>query len=221
MKNIIIVSILILSTHLKVQSQRFAYTGKAWSLGMSVQPVSSFYQKNDKLKINALSSSIALSKKIRKGFYPTLGYTYTKSNEPFDVNPRTLDVNALNIQDAHSINTGILIQKHLLVTQQRRISSGCFRQTMSLILAPEYNYMFTNGSRINKSNGEFALKMGVCIFNSYSGTASKTILWDFYYRKGFTPIVAYDDKFGKQQFYKDEIGIQLRIIFRQRYDFLK
>ena len=81
--------------------------------------------------------------------------------------------------------------------------------------------MFINGVRSNKSKGELALKMGVCLFNSYSGTAPRNIIWDLYYRKGFTPIISYDDQYGKQQFYKDEIGIQLRIILRQRYDFLK
>ncbi len=221
MKTIISIMMVILFIHFNSHSQRFAYTGKAWSLGISTQPISSFYQKNDKLKINAFSSSVALSKKIYKGIYPTIGYTYSKSNEEVNSNPRTLDVNSLNINDAHSINTGVLFQKHLMVTQSRRISTGCFRQTLSLILAPEYNYMFTNGIRTNKSNGEVALKMGLCLFNSYSGTAPKTILWDLYYRKGFTPIISYEDQYGKQQFYKDEIGIQLRIIFRQRYDFLK
>jgi hypothetical protein len=205
----------------QIKAQRFAYTGKAWSIGASIQPVTSFYQKNNSLKLNALSGSFSISKKIFRGIYPTIGYTYSNSKETVDLNPRTMDVNALNIIDAHSINSGVLFQKHLMVTQSRKISSGCFRQTLSLILAPEYNYMFINGLRTNKSNGELALKMGVCLFNSYSGTAPKTILWDLYYRKGFTPIVSYNDQFGKHQFYKDEIGIQLRIIFRQRYDFLK
>ena len=221
MKNIIIITILILSAHLKVQSQRYAYTGKAWSVGGSIQPLTSFYQKSDKLKLNAFSGSIAFSKKIYKGIYPTIGYTFTKTNEGLNSSNRVLNNNTLNFNEGHSINSGILIQKHLLVTQSRKISTGCFCQTLSLILAPEYNYMFTNGTRINKSSGEFALKAGVSLFNSYSGTTSKNIIWDLYYRKGFTPIVSYDDQFGKQQFYKDEIGIQLRIIFRQRYDFLK
>jgi hypothetical protein len=221
MKNIIIIVILILSAHLKIQSQRYAYTGKAWSFSGSIQPLTTFHQKIEKNQLNAMSGSIAISKKIYKGIYPTIGYTYTKTNQEVNSNPRTLNNNALNFNEAHSINSGILIQKHLLVTQSRKISTGCFCQTLSLILSPEYNYMMTNGSRINKSKGEFALKMGVCLFNSYSGNAPKSILWDLYYRKGFTPIVAYDDQYGKQQFYKDEIGIQLRIIFRQRYDFLK
>jgi hypothetical protein len=172
-------------------------------------------------QLNAISGSIAISKKIYKGIYPTIGYSYTKTNQDPNSTNRTLINNTLYFEEGHSINSGILIRKHLLVTQSRRISTGCFHQTMSLILAPEYNYMFTNGFRINKSNGEFALKAGVSLFNSYSGTKSKNIIWDLYYRKGFTPIVSYDDEFGKQQFYKDEIGIQLRIIFRQRYDFLK
>jgi hypothetical protein len=72
-----------------------------------------------------------------------------------------------------------------------------------------------------KSSGEFALKASISLFNSYSGTTSKNIIWVLYFRKDFTPIVSFDDQFRKKQFYKDEIGIQLRIIFRQRYDFLK
>jgi hypothetical protein len=219
MKRIISIA-LIFTVCFNVQSQRYAYTGSAWSFSSSIQPFTTFHQKSEKYQLNAISGSIAISKKIYKGIYPTIGYTFTKTNE--EINNRiTIDNDALNFNIGHSINSGILIQKHLLVTQSRRISTGCFHQTMSLILAPEYNYMFTNGTRNNKSSGEFALKAGVSLFNSYSGTKSKNIIWDLYYRKGFTPIVSYDDEFGKQQFYKDEIGIQLRIIFRQLYDFLK
>ena len=221
MKKIVILYCFFACQIFQIKAQRFAYTGNAWSFGSSIQPLTSFYQKNSNSKLNAFSGSFSISKKIFRGIYPTIGYSYTKSNETIDLNTRVLDVNALNISDAHSINSGVLIQKHLMVTQSRKISSGCFRQTLSLILAPEYNYMFTNGSRTNMSKGEFAIKMGVCLFNSYSGTAPKTILWDFYFRKGFTPILTYNDQYGKQQFYKDEIGIQLRFIFRQRYDFLK
>ncbi len=221
MKNIILTVILILSAHLKLKSQRYVYTGKAWGISASIHPMTTFHQKSEKYQLYAMSGSIAFSKKIYKGIYPSVGYTFTKTNQEVNSNSRTLNNSALNFNEAHSLNSGILIQKHLLVTQSRKISTGCFCQTLSLILSPEYNYMMTNGSRINKSKGEFALKMGVCLFNSYSGNAPKSILWDLYYRKGFTPIVAYDDQNGKQQFYKDEIGIQLRIIFRQRYDFFK
>ncbi len=221
MKRIISIVVLICTVCFNVQSQRYSYTGKAWSISGSIQPLTTFRQKIVKNQLNAMSGSINVSKKIYKGIYPTIGYTFTKTNQEVNSNSRILNNNALNFNEAHSFNSGILIQKHLLVTQSKRISTGCFRQTMSLILAPEYNYMFTNGNRINKSNGEFALKMGFCLFNSYSGTAPRNIIWDVYYRKGYTPIVSYDDQYGKQQFYKDEIGIQLRVIFRQRYDFLK
>ena len=77
-------------------------------------------------------------------------------------------------------------------------TDGCFCQTLSLILAPEYNYMFTKEPRINKSSGEFTLKAGISLFNSYSGTTCKNIIWYLYFRKGFTPILSFDDQFGKQ-----------------------
>ena len=221
MKCIMLISALIFTVCFNVHSQKYAYTGKAWSFSASIQPLTSFHQKSEKYQFNAMSGSIAFSKKIYKGIYPTIGYSYTKTNQDLNSNSRTLNNNDLNFNEGHSINSGILIQKHLLITQSRKISTGCFCQSLSLILAPEYNYMFTNGPRINKSNGEFAFKAGFSLFNSYSGTRSKNIIWDLYYRKGFTPIVSFDDEFGKQQIYKDEIGIQLRIIFRQRYDFLK
>jgi hypothetical protein len=221
MKKVILLIVLLLNVYFQAHSQIYSYTGKAWGFSTSLQPFICLYQKNAKLQCDAFSGSLAFSKKIAKGIYPTIGYSFTKTTQEKNTNGERIDGNALGFNVGHSINSSILIQKHLLVTQSRRISSSCFVQSLSLILAPEYNYMFIDGNRTNVSKGEFALKAGICLFNSYSGTVSRNVLWDVYYRKGFTPIVAYNDQFGKQQFYKDEIGIQVRYIFRQRYDFSK
>ena len=154
MKNIIIVSILILSTHLKVQSQRFAYTGKAWSLGMSVQPVSSFYQKNDKLKINALSSSIALSKKIRKGFYPTLGYTYTKSNESVDLNPRPIVLNPKPKNGENYSEDSLWKQDvNQALDEETRLCDALTRDESSIIQEAEADEFSTNVARSEDAQG--------------------------------------------------------------------
>jgi hypothetical protein len=221
MKKLILIIVLLLNVDFHAHSQIYAYTGKAWGFNTSLQPFTCLYQKNAKLQCNAISGSLAFAKKIYKGIYPTIGYSFTKTAQEKNINTARIDGNAIGFTTGHSINTSILIQKHLIVTQNRRIQSGCFHQSLSLIIAPEYNYMIIDGNRTNVSKGEFALKAGLCLFNSYSGTRSKNVLWDVYYRRGFTPIIAYNDLFGKQEFFRDEIGIQVRYIFRQRYDFSK
>ena len=203
-----------------VHAQSYAYTGKVSSVNLSLESISSMHSKGSLLHFNTVSSSISMAKMISRGIYPTVGYTCTRAYKNIYSNPREENVKSeSSFKNGHSLNASFLVQKHLMVTQNRRISTGCFHQTLSLIFAPEYNYMLPNNQRTNLSKGEVALKMGLCLFNVHSGTVSRNIIWDFYYRKGFTPIISYNDQYGKQSFYKDEIGVQLRILFRQRYDF--
>ena len=201
-------------------SQIYQYTGKAWSLNTAINPFSSTYDKVDNITINNISASIGASKMIYKGIFPTIAYTYNKSTISDDYIERNNTSNFKNHNnDFHSINSSILIQKHLITLQNRKIKSHCFKQTMSIFIAPEYNYNFTT-NRSFEPKGDFSVKAGICIFNSYTGTTSRNILWDLYYRKGITPSFKRLNSYEKS-FYKDEIGVQVRILFRQRYDFSK
>jgi hypothetical protein len=206
---------------LKSYSQIYKYTGKAWSINTSLSPLSSIYDKVGNIQINNLSLSLGASKMIYKGIYPTIGYTYNKSTISRNTSQREyLSNTSYNRVDIHSINTSILIQKHLLTLQSKRINSVCFKQTMSIFFAPEFNYNITSSSNF-QSKGDLSIKSGICIFNSYSGTRSRNIFWDIYYRKGLTPILTRIENENKQSLYKDEIGFQVRVLFRQRYDFSK
>ncbi len=203
------------------QAQFMRYTGKIWSISTSIQPITTFRQELVKTNLNAFSGSFEIGKKLFTGIYPTIGYTYTKSNGDTMIDARTFDRNKLYFTNAHSINAGVLIQKHLFTIQSRRVAGGCFVQSLSFFVMPEYNFMFVDGPRVNKSKGEFALKTGICLVNTHSAAIAKSFLWGVYYRKGFSPILSYKDEFGEQNLYKNEIGIQLRILFRQRYNFLQ
>ena len=214
-KTLFVVSICIFTNS---YAQIYQYTGKAWSLNTSINPVSSVYDKVQNITINNFSAAIGVSKMVYKGIYPTLSYTYNKSNSSsISVNRENKSINTYNGGDFHTITSSVLVQKHLFTLQSRRISTGCFKQTMSLIIVPEFNFNLSP-NRSYTSKGDFSVKAGVCIFNSYSGTISRNILWDFYYRKGITPSFTLSMN-NEQHLYKDEIGVQMRILFRQRYDF--
>jgi hypothetical protein len=213
-KTLIVVSICIFTNS---YAQIYQYTGKAWSLNTAINPVSSMYDKVQNITLNNFSAAFGASKMVYKGIYPTLSYTYNKSNSSsISENRKNNSLNTYNGGDFHTITSSVLVQKHLLTLQSRRINSVCFKQTMSIFFAPEYNYNLTT-NRFYQSKGDFSVKAGICIFNSYSGTISRNIFWDFYYRKGLTPTLIVTN--NEQSFYKDEIGVQMRILFRQRYDF--
>ena len=105
-----------------------------------------------------------------------------------------------------------MLQKKFITLKSYYKYPHCYAKFLSLLFGPEYNYAL---NQKNNYNGEIALKLGLSLFTIHSGVKSRVIIWDIFYRKGFTPILS--NNLG--DFKRDEFGIQLRILKRQTYSF--
>jgi hypothetical protein len=95
----------------------------------------------------------------------------------------------------------------------------CLFQRFGILVAPEYAYLYSAQIQ-NQSKGEFALKTGFYYYNgSNKVNVSRNILYSIYYRKGLTPLIIRETSFGTQNYYSDEIGIRVTILFRKLYRF--
>ena len=176
-----------------------AYTGKAYSVNLSAQPLSNL--KSDRVEELTQSFDLSVSRKVGNGFYPTLGYSRIQSVTP-----------TLNQLNSDVLTSAFLIQKRFITLKESRSFPFCYVRFLSLLIGPEYNYAFRQN---NDYKGEFAAKVGLSIFSCHSGVHSRVLIWDFFYRKGFTPIL--NNQVGT--FKRDEVGIQLRFLIRQTYSF--
>ena len=179
-----------------------AYTGKAYSVNFSAQPLS--YLHSDRTEEVTQSFDFSLSKKIGKGFYPTLGYSRIQSFTTLN--------RQQNVLNSDILTSAFLMQKPFITLKESRSFPFCYVRFLSLLIGPEYNYAFRQN---NDYKGEFAAKVGLSIFSCHSGVHSRVLIWDFFYRKGFTPIL--NNQVGT--FKRDEFGIQLRFLIRQTYSF--
>jgi len=180
-----------------------AYTGKAYSVNLSAQPLSNL--KSDRVEELTQSFDVSVSRKVGKGFYPTVGYSRIQSVIP------TLNQTA-NQLNSDVLTSAFLMQKRFITFKESRSFPFCYVRFLSLLIGPEYNYAFRQNDRYN---GEFAAKVGLSLFSCHSGVHSRVVIWDFFYRKGFTPII--NNQVGT--FKRDEVGIQLRFLIRQTYSF--
>ena len=180
-----------------------AYTGKAYSVNLSAQPLSNL--KSDRVEELTQSFDVSVSRKVGNGFYPTLGYSRIQSVTP------TLNQTADQL-NSDVLTSAFLMQKRFITLKESRSFPFCYVRFLSLLIGPEYNYAFRQN---NDYKGEFAAKVGLSIFSCHSGVHSRVFIWDFFYRKGFTPIL--NNQVGT--FKRDEFGIQLRFLIRQTYSF--
>ena len=215
----LITSILLHITCVTLFAQYYEQSGKVTGLTLSVTPLGSLHLKKETPNINYFATSMQYAKMLRPGVFPTLGYAYQQAYHPQVNTPRTLPT-IIPFQNAHEVNTSVEFRKKLITKSQRYKSAGmCLFQRFGILVAPEYAYLYSAQIQ-NQSKGEFALKTG---FYYYKGSnkvnVSRNILYSFYYRKGLTPIITTETAFGTQNYYRDEIGIRMTILFRQLYRF--
>ena len=177
-----------------------AYTGKAYSVNIGAKPLSYLHsERKDEL---SQSFDLSVSRKVGNGYYPTLGYSRIQSVTNESNNELSGDV----------ITSAFLMQKKLFTLKELRTFPFCYSRFLSLLMGPEYNYALKQN---RDYYGEVAMRVGLSLFNCHSGVHSRVFIWDFYYKKGFTPIL--NNQIGT--FKRDELGIQLRILIRQTYSF--
>lgn len=204
---------------LSLFAQYYEHTGKVSGLTFSVTPLGSIHLKKETPSINYFATSIEYAKMLKPGIFPTVGYSYQHAYNTQTSTARTLP-NIIPFQNAHEINASVEFRRKRITKSQRLKSAGmCLFQRFGILLAPEYTYLFS-AQIPNHSNGEFALKTGIYYYKgSNKVNVSSNILYSIYYRKGLTPLITTETSFGTQNYYRDEIGIRVTILFRKMYRF--
>ena len=202
-----------------ILAQYKEYTGKATGLNFAVSPLLNLHAKNYSNQSNTYSASVEFSRMIRPGIFPTIAYSYVKNYNQQTDNSRTSFTNP-TFNDAHQFNASIEIRKQLFTSSKRiKLLVKCIFDRLGILIAPEYNYLYSQQIN-NHSLGEFALKTGLYYYHgSNKINVSRNIIYSIYYRKGFTPLVSTETSAGSQNYYRDEIGIRVTILFRQMYRF--
>jgi hypothetical protein len=196
-------------------SQLHERTGKNFGMYFSVQPFAMIKLPKDQLGLTSLNGSLGFITMISRGIYPSIGYTYSSLMNS------SISENSYPLVKSHTIDASIIFNKRLAILMNKRIKGVCNFISLGLILAPEYHYTFGTVKRPNDSFGEIGAQIGFSIYHGKSTASRKsTKHLDVFYRHGFTPMFSQTNSEGKQNFYRQEIGIRLRYIRHQVYDFL-
>jgi hypothetical protein len=169
--------------------------------------------------LGTISTSAGFVSMVSRGIYPTLGYTYAHQLNAGIRNT------SFPLAQSHMVDASILINKRLVKLMNKRINGICHYVSLGLILAPEYHYMFGTREHPNESFGEVGGQIGLSLYHHYSSESkrarSKTRQYDLFYRQGFTPIFAETINGSEQKYFRQELGIRVRLIHHAVYDFLK
>lgn len=213
MKLLSLISLIFCSQYIQGQMGYQVYSGKVNGLTIGTA-VGSLNHEAHFNQINYQSIQVGYCHMIRSGIYTGLGYNLINPITPL-TSERQNSISQLNT--AHAFNGYLLFQKKLLTTIDKKKNNRCFKQYLSLILAPEYTYFLSTKQFQNNNSGEISLRMGLGLFNVWGGNQAKSFVWETYYRRGYTPFITQNSS----TYFRNEIGVQLRILFRQRYDFTR
>jgi len=219
MKTGIITAIAVIVVGKMASVQFYERTGKNFGMYFSAQPLSVIKQSGDPFALTNVNGSAGFVSMVSRGIYPTLGYTYAHQLNAGIRNT------SFPLAQSHMVDASILINKRLVKLMNKRINGICHYVSLGLILAPEYHYMFGTREHPNESFGEVGGQIGLSLYHHYSSASkrarSKTRQYDLFYRQGFTPVFAQTIGGVQQKFYRQEIGIRVRLIHHEVYDFLK
>ena len=202
-------------------SQYYERSKKNLGIYLNVNPLGTIAKKTDGFKINAYSGSAGIVTKIIPGVYPSIGYSFSKLNEPIIFNRSSAQLTSIQTLDA-----SILLDTKLIKFNKGfRLTSTCHYFVLGLILGPEYHYLLVNKGFNNKSFGEIGAQVGFSLYHYTSShtrkSRNKTRQYDMFYRRGFTPILSTTILGTKEQCFRQEIGIRVRLIHHKVYNFLQ
>lgn len=219
MKTGIITAIAVIVVGKMAVGQFYERTGKNFGMYVAAQPLSVMKQSGDPFALTTINGSAGFVSMISRGIYPTVGYTYSHQLNAGIRNT------SFPLMQSHMVDASILFNKRLVKLMNKRINGICHYVSLGLILAPEYHYMFGTRENPNESFGEVGGQIGLSLYHHYSSASkrsrSKTRQYDLFYRQGFTPVFAQTIGGVQQKFYRQEIGIRVRLIHHEVYDFLK
>ena len=220
MRDLIIFFVCILSIKVSM-GQIYERTGKNIGMYISAQPVSQIIEKGSFSQLNCLSGSVGVVHMLKPGIYPSIGYTFNKSQQIIGRNESTFP-----LQDAHIIDASLILDKQILkLLNGKRVMGGCHYLSLGFIIGPEYHYLFGNSMIKNVGFGEIAGTVGLSFYHYKKSMRKKvkanTRQYDIFFRKGFTPILSTSIDGAEKNYFRQEIGIRIRLVRHQVYNFLK
>jgi hypothetical protein len=213
--------VVLLLFHAQPRAQIYERTGKNLGIYLSAQPLSQVSENRSFKEPNTLSGSVGIIHMLRPGIYPSIGYTYNRSQPILSRSGADFPM-----EQAHIVDAALTIDKQLLkLVNGRRVSGGCHYLSLGLILGPEYHYMFGNEQIKNEGYGEVAAHVGLSFFHFYKSMRKKyksnTRQFDVFYRRGFTPLLSGTYHGAYVHYYRQEIGIRIRFIRHEVSNFLR
>lgn len=219
MKTGLITAITVIAIGKMAVGQFYERTGKNFGMYFSAQPLSLIKQSEDPFALTNINGSAGFVSMVSRGIYPTVGYTFSHQLNS------EIRKTSFPLEQSHIVDASILFDKRLVKLMDKRIKGVCHYLSLGLILAPEYHYMFGTREHPNESFGEVGGQIGLSLYHHYSSSSkrarSKTRQYDLFYRHGFTPIFTQTIDGVQQKFYRQEIGLRVRLIHHEVYDFLK
>jgi hypothetical protein len=201
------------------KAQYYERTGKNFGVFLTGVPIATTASSLKQLSVNTLSFSAGFMKMPVPGITFSAGYGYAQFNRT------SPNLRSFPYSSAHSVMGSILADKRIAKLQEKKVRGMCHYLSLGLLVGVDYTYMFGTRAIPNQSYGEIGGQVGLSFCHVYAGAGkrsrSQTNHVDVFYRQGFTPTIQVDNSGQKQSFYRCEIGVRVRLMRHQVYDFLK
>jgi len=201
------------------KAQYYERTGKNFGVFFSGVPMATTASSLKQLSANTLSMSAGFMKMPIPGITISAGYgfaQFTNSNA---------SLRSFPYASAHSVMGSVLADKRIAKLQEKKVRGMCHYLSLGLLAGIDYTYMFGTRAIPNQSYGEIGGQVGLSFCHVYSGAGkrsrSQTNHFDVFYRQGFTPVITTTVAGQELSYYRCEIGVRVRLMRHQVYDFLK
>ena len=200
-------------------AQFYQRTGKNMGFYFTGVPLSSTHTKTKEISGNTLTGGVGLMTMIKPGITLSGGYNYTRFQGA--TSQRFMLPNSA----AHSVVGTILFDKRVAKLKQKKVRGMCHYLSLGLLMGADYCYLFSSRNMPNAAHGEVGGQVGLSFCHVYSGagkrTQSQTNHLDVYFRQGVTPVLKTSIDGQNYSFYRFELGLRVRLLRHQTYDFLK
>ena len=200
-------------------AQYYERTGKNFGVYFTGVPLASTATSMKQLNANTFTLGAGIMKMPIPGISLSAGYGYSSFR---NYGSRVSNVPYVS---AHSVVGSVLIDKRIAKLQHKKVRGMCHYLSLGLLVGMDYTYMFGTRAIPNQSFGEVGGQVGLSFCHVYSGAGkrsrSQTNHYDVFYRQGFTPAIQSDFSGQDQSFYRCEIGVRVRLMRHQIYDFLQ
>jgi hypothetical protein len=200
-------------------AQYYERTGNNFGVYFTGVQIATTVNSLKQLSANTLSAGVGVMKMPIPGITFSAGYGYSAFKRG------GVRGGAVPYAAAHSVVGSVLFDKRIAKLQQKKVRGMCHYLSLGLLVGADYSYMFGTKVIPNQSHGEVGGQIGLSFCHVYAGAGkrsrSQTNHYDVFYRQGFTPSIKTDYSNQSQTFYCCEIGVRVRLMRHQVYDFLR